>query len=82
MFIIKPLYGVIHFALSLWVNLGILEIVKNKEGMSMDNNENGKNTLEAIPVEGTLTAELAPGVVGIKTESEEVSQPEPLIKTG
>ena len=47
----------------------------------MDNNENGKNTLEAIPVEGTLTAELAPGVVGIKTESEEVSQPEPLIKT-
>ena len=22
----------------------------------MDNNENGKNTLEAIPVEGTLTA--------------------------
>ena len=68
-------------ALSLWVNLGILEIVKNKKGMSMDNNENGKNTLEAIPVEGTLTAELTPGVVGIKTESEEVSQPEPLIKT-
>jgi hypothetical protein len=51
------------------------------EGMSMDNNENINSSLEAIPVEGTLTAELAPGVVGIKTESEEVSQPEPLIKT-
>ena len=47
----------------------------------MDNNENGKNTLEAIPVEGTLTAEQAPGIVGAKTESEEVIQPEPLIKT-
>lgn len=68
-------------ALSLWVDLGILEIVKSKEEMSMDNNENINSSLEAIPVEGTLTAELAPGVVGIKTESEEVSQPEPLIKT-
>ena len=68
-------------ALSLWVDLGILEIVKSKEEMSMDNNENINSSLEAIPVEGTLTAELTPGVVGIKTESEEVSQPEPLIKT-
>ncbi len=63
------------------MDLGILEIVKSKEEMSLDNNENINSSLEAIPVEGTLTAELAPGVVGIKTESEEVSQPEPLIKT-
>lgn len=63
------------------MDLGILEIVKSEEEMSMDTNENINSSLETIPVEGTLTAEKAPGVVGTKTESEEVSQPEPLIKT-
>ena len=68
-------------ALSLWMDLGILEIVKSEEDMSMDNNENGKNTLEAIPVEGTLTAEKATEVIRTDIEPEEAAKPEPLIKT-
>ena len=68
-------------ALSLWVDLGILERVKNTEGTSMDNNENGKNTLEAIPVEGTLTAEKVTEVIGTDVEPEEAAKPEPLVKT-
>ena len=68
-------------ALSLRMDLGILEIVKSEEDMSMDNNENGKNTLEAIPVEGTLTAEKATEVIGTDVEPEEAAKPEPLITT-
>ena len=43
----------------------------------MDNNENGKNTLEAIPVEGTLTAEKATEVIRTDIEPEEAAKPEP-----
>ena len=48
--------------------------------MSRDN-ENGKNTLEAIPVEGTLTAEKVTEVIGTDVEPEEAAKPEPLVKT-
>ena len=68
-------------ALSLWVDLGILEIVKSKEEMSMDNNENINSSLEAIPVEGTLTAEKVTKVIGTDVEPEEAAKPEPLVKT-
>ena len=47
----------------------------------MDNNENGKNTLEAVPVEGRLTAEKVTEVIGTAAESEETVKPEPLVKT-
>lgn len=47
----------------------------------MGNNENGKNTLEAIPVEGTLTAEKVTEVIGTDVEPEEAAKPEPLVKT-
>ena len=47
----------------------------------MDNNENGKNTLEAVPVEGRLTAEEVTGVIGTNAKPEETPAPEPLVKT-
>ena len=47
----------------------------------MDNNENGKSTLEAVPVEGHLTAEEITGVIGTNAEPEEAAKPEPLVKT-